>query len=78
MISDSQTVMSTLNKTRLGKSTKSMFEIPSNQEHFFEMEMDDEKVDPDFGLQTTKLAGKDETEEEKVSRNDFAGDRQGS
>jgi len=49
-----------------------MFEIPSNQEHFFEMEMDDEEVDLDFGLQTTKLAGKDETKEEKVSRNDFA------
>ena len=34
-----------------------MFEIPSNQEHFFQMEMDDEEVDHDFGLQTTKLGG---------------------
>ena len=46
-----------------------MFEIPSNQEHFFEMEMDDEEVYLDFGVQTTKLAGKDETKEERVSRN---------
>ena len=49
MISDTQIVMSTLNKLSLGISAKSMFEIPSNQEHFFEMEMDDEEVDLDFG-----------------------------
>ena len=48
-----------------------MFEILSNQEHFFEMEMDDEEVDLDFGLQTTRLAGKDGTKEERVSRNEF-------
>ena len=71
MISDTQTVMRTLNKLSLGKSTKNMFEIPSNQEHFFEMEMDDEEVDLDFGLQTTRLAGKDGTKEERVSRNEF-------
>ena len=49
-----------------------MFKIPSNQEHFFEMEMDDEEVDLDFGLQTTQWTGKDDTKEERVSRNDFA------
>lgn len=68
MISHTQTVVSTLNKLSLGKSTVSMFEILSNQEHFFEMEMDDEEVDLDFCLQTTKLTGKDETKEERVSR----------
>jgi hypothetical protein len=44
-----------------------MFEIPSSLYHFFEMEMDDEEVYLDL-----KLAGKDETKEERVSRNDFA------
>ena len=41
----------------MGNQQKRMFEIPSNQEHFFQMEMDDEEVDHDFGLQTTKLGG---------------------